>query len=312
MTFFFYGPNTYALRQQLNKMVEAYRAKAGSDFGLERIDGAAVKPRDLLANLQATPFLATSRLVIVEGAASNKPVGEKLAIMLTKVPSSTVVVFVEREVDRRTAAFKALKQADRVVQFETLTGPKLLGWLKAEIERLGGTVEPEALRELVDLAGEDQWRLSEEAQKLVNYAPGVTMATVRELVAASVERSIFELVEAMTSGRTAVALTSYRALLQQRESEMYVLTMIQWQLRNLLLAKTAPATMSPAELAQAAGISPFVASKMAAAQSSLAEAALVAAYKAAADCEYDIKTGRLKAEPAVEQLIWRVSKAVAG
>jgi DNA polymerase III delta subunit len=65
--------------------------------------------------------------------------------------------------------------------------------------------------------------------------------------------------------------------------------------------------MSPQELAKAAGMSPYVAGKMAAAQSRISETALKSAYAAAADCEYDIKTGRLKAEVAVEQLIYKVA-----
>jgi DNA polymerase III delta subunit len=309
MTLFFYGANSYALRKQLAQMIEAYRAKAGSDYGLDRIDGAAVKARDLGATLQASPFLASSRLVIVEGAAANKPVAEKLAQIMEHVPPTTVAVFVEREVDQRTTAFRTLSKADKVMKFEPVTGPKLLGWLKAEAERLGGTADPAALRELVETAGEDQWRLEGEINKLVNYEPHITVEAVRELVAPSVERSIFDLVEAMAAGRAAAALSGFHALLRQKESEIYILTMVQWQLRNLLLAKTAP-DLSPAELAKAAGMSPFVAGKMMSAQSGLSEGRLKEAFMAAADCEYDIKSGRLKAEAAVEQLIYRVASRV--
>lgn len=309
MIFFFYGLNTYALRQQLNQMMKAYLAKAGSDFGLERIDGGVVKAQELVAALQATPFLARSRLVIIEGVAGNKAVAEKVPTVLTSVPESTVAVFVERAVDQRTSVFKALNKVDKVVKFEILEGPKLHSWVKAEITRLGGTAEPAAIRELVAVAGEDQWRLAGEINKLVNFAPKVTVDTVHELVVPSVERSIFELVEAMTAGGTAAALASYRGLLQQRESEMYVLTMIQWQLRNLLLAKSAPAAMNPSELAKAAGMSPFVAGKMMAAQGALSTEVLTEAYKAATEAEFDIKTGRLKAEVAVEQLIYQVATA---
>jgi DNA polymerase III delta subunit len=309
MTLFFYGANSYALRKQLAQMIEAYRAKAGSDYGLDRIDGAAVKARDLGATLQASPFLASSRLVIVEGAAANKPVAEKLAQIMEHVPPTTVAVFVEREVDQRTTAFRTLSKADKVMKFEPVTGPKLLGWLKAEAERLGGTADPAALRELVETAGEDQWRLEGEINKLVNYEPRITVEAVRELVAPSVERSIFDLVEAMAAGRAAAALSGFHALLRQKESEIYILTMVQWQLRNLLLAKTAP-DLSPAELAKAAGMSPFVAGKMMSAQSGLSEGRLKEAFMAAADCEYDIKSGRLKAEAAVEQLIYRVASRV--
>ncbi len=310
MTLFFYGPNMYALRQQLNQMVGAYLAKAGSDFGLERIDGATVKAQVLAGSLQATPFLATSRLVVVEGLSGNKAVAEKLAGVLASVPTTTVAVFVEREVDQRTTAFKTLMKADKVVKFEALAGSKLLNWARGEVERLGGSAEAPVLRELVDLAGEDQWRLSGEINKLVNYDPKVTVEAVRALVVPSIERSIFDLVEAMAAGRTAPALASFHGLLEQKESEMYVLTMIQWQLRNLLLAKTAPATMAPGDLAKAAGMSPYVAGKMAAAQNAVSLEALSAAYKAAADCEYDIKTGRVRAEAAVEQLVYQVAASV--
>lgn len=307
MTIFFYGPNTYALREQLHHMMDAYRAKAGSDFGLERIDGATLKARDLAATLQASPFLASSRLVIIEGAAANKGMADKLADVMAKVPPSTVAVFVEREVDQRTTAFRSLGKADKVMKFEPLAGPRMLSWVKGQIEKLGGKAESSAIRELVDVAGDDQWRLSGEINKLVNYDAQITVETVRALVTPSVERSIFEMVEAMAAGRAAAALSGYHALLKQKESEIYVLTMVQWQLRNLLLAKTAP-NMPPNELAKAAGMSPYVAGKMMAAQSATSEDSLKRAYAAAADTEYDIKSGRVKAEAAVEQLIYRVSQ----
>jgi len=296
----------------LGQMVAAYQQKTGSDFGLERIDGAAAKATELLAALRAAPFLASSRLVVVEGAAANKAVGAKLGEMLGAVPESTVAVFVERQVDQRTVAFRELNKADKVVRFEPLSGPKLTMWVRAEIGRLGSTAEAAAVRELVGIAGEDQWRLSEEINKLVNYAPEVTVESVRELVAPSTERSIFDLVEAMTAGRTAEALRAYRVLLMHKESDIYVLTMIQWQLRNLLLAKSAPPAMSPTDLAKEVGISPYAAGKMAAAQGRISEGALREAYRAAATCEFDIKTGRIKSEAAVEQLIYRVATGARG
>jgi DNA polymerase III delta subunit len=309
MTIFFYGANTYELGRQLQDMIHAYVSKSGSDFGLERIDGQAATYQALASSLQASPFLANSRLVVIEGLAMNKSMGPKLPSLMSAVPKSTVAVFVDREVDLRTLAYKQLAKADKVVKFEPLTGPKLMRWMQSELETLGGTADTATLRELVDVAGEDQWRLGNELNKLVNYNPAVTVQAVRELVAIRTEQSIFELVEAMTSGALAPALAGYHRLLKQRESEIYVLTMIQWQLRNLLLAKSAPSEMSPAELAKAAGMSPYVAGKMAAAQGRMDMDVLTTAFSAAADCEYDIKSGRQKAEEAVEQLIYRVATA---
>ena len=170
-----------------------------------------------------------------------------------------------------------------------------------------GVADRAALQELIDVAGEDQWRLSGEINKLVNYHETVLASDVRELVAPSLDQTIFSLVEAMSVGRTAEALAGYHALLKQKQSEIYILTMIQWQLRNLLFAKTAQG-LTQAELAKSAGMSPYVAGKMMAAQRRFAEETLAQAYRQAADCEYDIKSGRLKGQVAVEQLIYHVSK----
>jgi DNA polymerase-3 subunit delta len=316
MTIFFYGQNAYALRRELARMAAAYTAKNGSDMGVERLDGAAVKPRELAAALRAAPFLASSRLVIVESFSANKSLGTGAAAagdvnkMLAAVPATTVVIFVEPAIDQRTAVFKALGKADKVVKFEALAPVTLPAWIAAEARRLGGSVEPAAARLLVEMAGGDQWRLAEEIQKLVNYDPAVTSVTVRLLVEPSVEQSVFEMVEAMSGGRVAAALAGYRRLLAARQGEIYMLTMIQWQLRNLLLAKAAPSGLTQAELAREAGMSPYVAGKMQSACRRHSLEALSRAFCAAADCEQDIKTGRARAEEAVEQLILRVAGGV--
>jgi DNA polymerase-3 subunit delta len=266
----------------------------------------------LAAALRAAPFLASSRLVVVEGLSGNKGLGSGangggLAETLAAVPKSTVAVFVEPAIDQRTVVFKTLSKSDKVVKFEALAPTKLPVWIAAEARRLGGSIEPATARLLVEMAGGDQWRLAEEIQKLVNYDPAVTAGTVRELVEPSVEQSVFEMVEAMSAGRTAAALDGYRRLLAARQGEIYVLTMIQWQLRNLLLAKAAPAGLTQAELAREAGMSPYVAGKAAAACRRHSLEALSRAYRAAADCEQDIKTGRARAEEAVERLILGVA-----
>lgn len=310
MTIFFYGANAFELRRQLHQMADAYLAKNSGAMGLERLDGTQVTLPGLSASLHAAPFLTNSRFVIVEDLLSNKSLSSALPGVLARIPASTVAVFVEREPDQRTAGFKALKAADKVVKFDQLTGPRLLAWVKAEVAALEGSIDHAVARELVERVGEDQWRLISEIEKLVAYDPAISSQTVQLMVFQTVERSIFDLVEAMTAGRVAGALEGYRSLLDQKESEIYVLTMIQWQLRNLLLLKLAPGAMSPAEVATAAGISSFVASKAAAVAARLSDRQLSVAFQDAVDCEYKIKTGQIKPEIGVEQLIIRTATSL--
>lgn len=308
MTFFFYGPNTYLLRRQIDQMAAAYLNKTGSDMGLEKIDGSTATTSSIRAALQAVPFLATSRLVIITGLGSNKSVFEKLGNPLELVPETTVAVFAEPSIDQRTTAFKLLGGADKVVKFEPQTSAQLSLWLRKQIEASGGIAGNGAVAELLRLAGEDQWRLSEEVTKLVAYDKAVTAETVRLLVVPSDEAGIFELIEAATAGRAAEALAARDKLASGKRDDIYVLSMIQWQLRNLLLAKTAPTGMPQAALAKAAGMSPYVAGKMQSASRRHQETALRDGFMLSIECERDIKSGRLKADVAVEQLIYRLAE----
>lgn len=312
MILFFWGPNTYELRQELGKLTRAFIKKTGNDLGLERRDGSVLSRADLVGVTQAMPFLSTSRLVIIEGLAGNKTAAEGLGKMLEAVPSTTVLVLADPEVDRRSSYYKQVTAAaDQAVEFKPRGGADLEAWVRKEAARHGGKIAPQAVRRLIELAGDDQWRLSGELAKLASYREAIGVAEVDELVEPGFSETIFNLVDAMTSGRAASALKLYKGLLEQRTSELYILNMVQWQLRNLLFAKASNG-MAPPELAKRAGLSPYVASKAMAKQREFSEAVIRQAVAEAADCEYHIKRGEVPGEEAVEQLIWRVATLAAG
>ncbi len=310
MIFFFYGPNSYEARQQIAKLVRDYEEKSGSNFGLERIDGAKVRPEELNAALQATPFLANSRLVIIEDLGNNKTIAPDIEKFLANIPATTIAVFYDSGVDQRTSYFKTLKDTARAIKFEALSTGKLQSWITAEVAAAGAEIERPALNRLIELAGEDQWRLSNEIAKLAAYRPKITVESVNELVEEGSSETIFNLVEAMTAGKVDVALRGYHDLRTAGQNEMYILSMVTWQLRNLLLAKAAGNTTAP-QLAKTTGMSPYVAGKMLAKRNLFTEEQLKTGFLAAVDTDYQIKTGVGAADVLVEQLILRIAGAVS-
>jgi DNA polymerase III delta subunit len=309
MIFFFYGPNSYAARQQIAKLIAEYEKKTGSNFGLERIDGAKAKPEELNAALQAAPFLASSRLVVIEGLGSNPTVAATIGTAIAQVPATTVAVFYDPAVDQRTGYFKTLKDGAKAIKFEPLSTAKLQQWIVATARDQGAEIERPAVGRLLDLAGEDQWRLGHEIAKLAAYESPITTATVEELVEEGNTETIFNLVEATTAGKVETALRQYRRLRTEGLSEIYMLSMVIWQLRNLLLAGAAGKT-TPAELAKAAGMSPFVAGKMLSKRHLFTEDQLKSAFLQAVDTDYQIKSGVGAADVLVEQLIYRLASRV--
>lgn len=307
MIFFFYGPNTFASRREVRKITEAYIKKTGGDLGLERIDGAETNIKTLTSVLQASPFLTTSRLVIVEQLSQNKAVAEAAVKLIDQVPATTVAIFYEQQPDQRTVYFKAFSKLKNAIKFELLSPHKLVQWVKSETQSQGGSIDNQTVTLLLELAGEDQWRLEQEITKLVNYNAEITVVAVKELVVASPSEDIFALVEAVAAGKPGQALKVYSDLIRQQVNEIYILSMIIWQLRNLLLAKTA-GNRTPAQLASEVKMSPYVASKAMARRGQFSEQQLKTAFLEAVETDYLIKSGQGEPGQLLEALIYRLTK----
>lgn len=287
-------------------MVDTYQTKTGSRFGLERIDGERTDLKTLSSALLATPFLANSRLVVIEGLSNNKTVSAAANKLLEQVPASTVAVFYEPDIDLRTALYKSLSANAKVVKFDQLGPAQLAAWIKREVVNLDGQIDRPAINRLIELVGDDQWRLEQELIKLVNYQSEVTTQTMEILVESSFNQTIFDLVDAMSAGRTERALKVYRGLVGDQVNVHYILSMVMWQLRNLLLAKTAGA-LTPAELASQAKLSPYVAAKVLTAQRDFSEVVLRQAYLDSVETDFAIKSGEGEADQLVERLILKVA-----
>jgi DNA polymerase-3 subunit delta len=310
MIFFFYGPNTYESRSQIAKLINQFKKKSGNDFGIDRIDGDKSTIAELKASLHAVPFLAASRLVIIESLGRNKAVASKIEDLIDGIPSTTVAVFYDPDVDHRTNYFKTLKDKSKVVEFKQLDHPKLMRWIINKVEDDGGEIDRAAVGRLLDLAGEDQWRLSNEIEKLINYNNEVTVENIDLLVESSRTESIFNLVDAMSAGKRQLAIQIYTRLRTNGESEMYILSMIIWQLRNQLLAKSAGRITAP-QLAKEAGMSPYVAGKVLATRHLYTEDRIKESFIRAIDTEMAIKTGEGDGDYLVEQLVSSLSGATS-
>lgn len=310
MILFFYGPNTYEARQQIAKLVAQYEKKTGSNLGVERIDGAKATIAQLRAALQAEPFLAASRLVIVESVGSNKSVAPKIPDILPDIPASTVAVFYDPNADKRTVYTKGLQsKATRAIEFKPLSRSQLQAWAAKKVEQLGATIDRPALGRLLEMVGDDQWRLDNELTKLSLHSPAISLEAVESMVESSTDDNVFALIEAVTAGKTAQGLTSYHRLVEDGNNQLYILSMIIWQLRNLLLAKLA-GRVTAAQLAKQAGMSPYVAEKMLSKRHLFSEKQLQQAFLRTVEVEYQIKTGVGSADVLVERLIADIAQSV--
>lgn len=315
MLFFFYGQNSYAAREQIRELAERFSAKHQSSFGVERFDaqslaGGESNAEKLISALTNLPLLESSRLVIVEDLLGNKSLAEAVLSALKEIPESTVVVIWEAKPDERLAVFKELKSIAKTTKFDPLKPPELAQWLIKYTTAQGGSINMPTAQLLINQAGSDQWRLSNEVLKLVNFKPTITPEAIKEFIEPSFQNTIFDLVEAITKSQTSRALKLYQGLRDSKAEPLYILSMISWQLRNLVVAKAAEVSKSNPSAQQIASdfkMNPFVVRKAQEAVRSIDLKKLKAAHSLLITADHKLKTSAMNPDLVLEQLIMDIS-----
>jgi len=123
--------------------------------------------------------------------------------------------------------------------FQLLGGLRLKNWVKKEFKKYSAKIEPEALELLINYIGSDLWQMANEIKKLVSYKKGkeIKIKDIRELVHPKIETDIFKTIDAIAVRDKKRALKLVKKHLEKGDSPSYILAMINFQFRNLLVIK---------------------------------------------------------------------------
>jgi DNA polymerase-3 subunit delta len=170
-------------------------------------------------------FALGRRFIVVEGVERWKekelePVTDALATM----PPDTTVAFFAREDSRAKAPpglHAAVHKAGGDISAEANVKPwELPKWVIARARELGLALEPDGARALIAHVGDRQQRLLRELEKLAlagESGAELDAETVDELTAASAERKVWSLADALVGGDAEGSVRLYLALRAQGE-----------------------------------------------------------------------------------------------
>lgn len=325
MILFLYGEDTFRLKQKIREMKQKYISASLGNTNLAILDGKTVTADEIIRQVLAYPFLAKSRLVMIENLllegkkpskteASSKNVGiqEKIGDFLPKVPETTVLVFVEAGVpDKRTSLFKKLNKLKMAQEFKPLSEAEVKTWTRQEVAKLQAEITPDAVEKLFLYVGTDLWQLSNEIAKLATYNKSITPETVELLVRAQTQSDIFTLIDALASQNKKKAFLELHRLTENGENELYILSMIVYQYRNMLVVRdfVERGVTSSYDLASRAKLHPFVAGKTLNLVRNYKLDELKDIYSLLLEQDIAIKTGKIQPGPALDLLVLNLVQA---
>ncbi len=315
-----HGDNHLRLQEEVRRMRDQMNDDAG--LSVSEFEGANTSVPEVINAVSSVPFLADRRLVIVRGLLAHitrKGAGEtgkqaaaRLLEALPLLPAWARLVLVEGETLPENDRFVRLAHEHPTGFVRAFTVPKdTTEWIvKRAAQDYGAAIEQRAAYALAQITGPDLPRADSELAKLAAYVNGeraISEADVALLTPYLAEVRIFDMVDAMAEGRGEKALTELHTLLGPQEQDPFgVFSMIARQFRLLLLAK---------EHGSRAGLeavldtkSKFVADKADRQARFFSLRQLEDIYRVIQDYDYQIKTGKIDIELALDLIVAGVAR----
>jgi DNA polymerase III subunit delta len=325
----FFGDDDYSLRRALDGLRRALGDAASADLNTTVLDGRSLALDELRVPCDTMPFLAETRLVIVEGLPARfepRPAGGEtakgrpdpleagLCAYLPLVPPSAHLVFVERgSVSERNPILRALRECKAEVrEFAPPKDAALTAWIQKQVSAAGGRISPRAAETLAAFVGGNLRQLSQEIDKLTTYAGQRTIeeGDVQRLVADAREIKVWTLTDALASHNRDQAIGVLQRLLEDGEQPPVLMAIVARQLRTLIQVKElGDEHLSADAIAGQMKMHPYTAQKAIASARRMSYQQIEANYRRLLQADLEVKTGRLEPGLALELLVIDVTTA---
>lgn len=161
------------------------------------------------------------------------------------------------------------------------------------------------MENLIDYIGSDLWRLSNEIKKLANYVLAenrqeIADGDLKKIVVPDLELNIFDTIDAIAQKDKKRAINLFKEHLREGAEVPYLFSMVAWQMRNIIIAKTANGSFTET------GVNPYVLRKTIYQSKNFSLDDLKRIYQKIIDLDAALKVGKILPEAALDLLVLEI------
>ena len=233
-----YGEEAFLKNSYKNRLKEAIIGDDTMNFA--RFEGKGLDVDELIRLADTMPFFAERRLILVEDSGFFKSASDALVQYLPSMPDTTILLFVETEVDKRNRLYKKVKDMGYAAELNRQDSAQLARWAGGILTREQKKITKHTMELFLSMAGDDMENIRMELEKLISYTLGREVITDEDVMAVctvQVTNRIFEMVSAIVNRQPRKAMDLYEDLLTLKEPPMRILFLIARQFNQLLQVK---------------------------------------------------------------------------
>jgi DNA polymerase-3 subunit delta len=318
--YFLFGNDEFAISRKLKDFESDFSDPTSAEMNSARLDARSMSENDLNNAVNAMPFLAKRRLVLLTNPSAkynNPSIRKKFFEFLEKAPETARLVLYEsvepKEADKHWLNKWAEKNS-KLIQTKAFMLPRLkdmTGWIVNETRNQGGQIEPHAAETLKDMVGVDTRQAGMEIAKLlayVNWARPVTSQDVEAVCIVTSQQSIFDFVDALSNGNGKSAQHLLHRLLET-EDPFSLWGMVVRQFRLLIQAREIlDGRGNQNDVARALGVHPFVAEKVTQQAGRFSIESLEHIYHKLLSIDEGVKTSQITLDLAMDTLVVELTR----
>ena len=301
-----FGEERYLKKQYTDRLKKALGAESDS-INVHFYEGKELNVEEIMDLAKTLPFLAEHRVIFIQNSGLFKSGGEDMAEYLKTQNETTIFVFTEAEVDKRSRLYKTVQSTGYVTEFSIQDEKTLVRWIGGTLAKEGKKVTEGTVLHILSKTGTDMENIQMELEKLLSYCLDeeiITDEAVEAICTTRITNHIFDMVAAISERNTRKALDLYYDLLALKEPPMRILYLIAKECNRLLQTKELKKRgFGNKEIGTHLGLPPFVAGKYVTQSSRFKTSQLKNAVKKCVEAEENVKTGKMNDVMSVEMLI---------
>ncbi len=234
--YYFYGVDIVQIEDMTRKLL--HKATGGNELmALTKYDGKSLDIRNLSDSAELFPMMSPYNCILISDFNAEKYSEEQLKQLFKiceNLGEQTVLVFSITGFDvkdgKKSPTAKNKKLIDKIAKIGTVceavqrTFPEISKSIMSAVQKKGCTIERGTADELVMRCMGNTVQLKSELEKLCAYANGseITKKMVSDLVAPSVETTVFALAKAVIFLRSASAMEELDRLCAMRTNRTFI------------------------------------------------------------------------------------------
>lgn len=275
MIFIIHGRESFLARKQLEETKNRFLEKNSDGYNLSIFElGGSLDLEGIKSSFKSfSLFSSKMKLVVFKDFSLSREEAKK--DKLIKIieegcfTSSKIIhiIFFESHDISKDPFYGRIKNIAGESLFKEMPPFQIEKWVSEKFKKAGIRALPALIKKIAADSEKDLWRINNEAEKLISYAVFSGSAELDEeaaslIVSENFEKNIFKTVDSISRKNFKGAIRMICGHMENSESELYLLSMIAYQFRNLIKIKSAAGGSNPINLlSKSLKMHPFVLKK---------------------------------------------------